>query len=143
MTNECPCGSTLDYDECCGAIIHGKKEAKTAEELMRSRYTAFVKVNVEYLMRTQYKAGRSSKEKNKIKRWAQSVQWLDLAIKSVSGGTEYDETGVVTFRAFYIENGHYENLYEESHFKKIDGKWMYTNGIDMNLENEEKLFAER
>ncbi len=143
MSNECPCGSTLDYDQCCGAIIHGKKEAKTAEELMRSRYTAFVKVNVEYLMRTQYKAGRSSKDKNKIKRWAQSVQWLDLAIKSTSGGTEYDETGIVIFRAFYIENGQYENLYEESHFEKIDGKWMYTNGIDLNMENEEKLFANR
>jgi SEC-C motif-containing protein len=143
MTNECPCGSTLEYDECCGAIIHGKREAKTAEELMRSRYTAFVKVNVEYLMRTQYKAGRSSKDKNKIKRWAQSVQWLDLAIKSVVGGTENDETGVVTFRAFYIEKGEYENLYEESQFQKIDGKWMYINGIDLNMENEEKLFSER
>jgi len=51
------------------------------------------------------------------------------------------EKGTVIFRAFYIQNEEYDNIYEESMFKKIDGRWVYIDGIDLNMENEEKLFA--
>ncbi|MFT5337331.1 MAG: SEC-C motif-containing protein, partial [Luteibaculaceae bacterium] len=36
MKNNCPCGTSLDYETCCGSIHQGIREARTALELMRS-----------------------------------------------------------------------------------------------------------
>jgi len=143
MDNLCPCGSEKDINECCGAIISGRKEALTAEELMRSRYTAFTRADINYLVKTQSPAAglRKEKERKKLKRWAQSVEWLYLSVSKVIDGGEDDDSGKVIFRAFYIQNEEYDNIYEESMFEKIDGRWVYIDGIDLNMENEEKLFA--
>ena len=144
MDNLCPCGSEKESSNCCDPIINGIKEAKTAEELMRSRYTAFTRSDIKHLVRTQLPSAglRKEKERKKLKRWAQSVEWLYLSVMKIIDGGENDETGKVIFRAFYIQNGEYENIYEESLFEKIEGKWFYIDGIDLNMENEEKLFAE-
>ena len=50
--NLCPCGTGGPYDECCGALHRGEATAPTAERLMRSRYSAFVRHNAEYLRQT-------------------------------------------------------------------------------------------
>ncbi|HET6419966.1 MAG TPA: YchJ family metal-binding protein, partial [Geobacteraceae bacterium] len=44
----CPCGSGRTYEDCCGALIKGASPAGTAEQLMRSRYSAYVKVETDY-----------------------------------------------------------------------------------------------
>ena len=49
---DCPCGRNKSYQDCCGLIHKSLKEAETAEDLMRSRYTAFVKGNGQYLQKS-------------------------------------------------------------------------------------------
>jgi len=144
MDNLCPCGSEKEISDCCGALINGIKQADTVEELMRSRYTAFTMSDINYLVKTQLPSAglRKEKERKKLKRWAQSVEWLYLSVMKVIDGGVDDENGKVIFRAFYIQNEEYENIYEESLFEKVEGKWFYIDGIDLNMENEEKLFAE-
>ena len=51
---DCPCGSDFPYTDCCGPLIRGTGFADTAEDLMRSRYTAFAKQNWEYLVLTSH-----------------------------------------------------------------------------------------
>ena len=48
--DKCPCGSELSYAECCEPVIKGEKAAETAEQLMRSRYSAYVKTEIDYLL---------------------------------------------------------------------------------------------
>ncbi|SVD70987.1 uncharacterized protein METZ01_LOCUS423841, partial [marine metagenome] len=36
----CPCGTEFPYTDCCGPLIRGASPADTAEDLMRSRFTA-------------------------------------------------------------------------------------------------------
>ena len=48
---ECPCGSGTPYAGCCGRLHRGET-AETAEQLMRSRYAAFVVGDEGYLFRT-------------------------------------------------------------------------------------------
>ena len=48
----CPCGSSLVYGSCCGPLHWATTRAETAEQLMRSRYTAFVLGDVDYLIAT-------------------------------------------------------------------------------------------
>ena len=46
----CPCGSGKTYSECCESIIKGKAKAKTAEALMRARYTAYEKHEIDFII---------------------------------------------------------------------------------------------
>lgn len=48
----CPCDSGRPYEACCGPYHRGEREAPDAEALMRSRYAAFARGDVEYLLRT-------------------------------------------------------------------------------------------
>lgn len=47
----CPCASGDTVAACCGPLLDGAP-APTAERLMRSRYTAFVREDGAYLLRT-------------------------------------------------------------------------------------------
>ena len=48
----CPCGTGQSYVDCCGALHSGARTAATAEQLMRSRYSAFAVSDEDYLLRT-------------------------------------------------------------------------------------------
>ena len=48
----CPCGNGAVYQVCCGPLHNGEREAVTAEELMRSRYSAYAKGLSDYVFRT-------------------------------------------------------------------------------------------
>ena len=50
--SRCPCSSGATYDTCCGPLHAGQKAAATAEQLMRSRYSAFALGLTDYLVET-------------------------------------------------------------------------------------------
>ena len=124
----CPCGLNKAFDQCCGSIINKHTDAQTAEQLMRSRYTAFTLANIDYLMSSHHPKTRPIKEKKDILKWAESVKWLGLQILFTNKGSVSDEEGVVKFKALFIENGIPQELIEESVFVKENGKWFYVSG---------------
>jgi SEC-C motif-containing protein len=125
----CVCGSKKRSAECCSAIIEGKRNALTAEELMRSRYVAFTKANVDYLMRSHHSTTRPLKDRKNIEHWAKSVQWMGLTILKTSDGKETDNRGMVEFRALYLEEGELREIHENSLFVREEGLWTYTSGV--------------
>lgn len=124
----CPCGSGNSYATCCGAIIEGRQAAPTAERLMRSRYTAFTLANGDYLMKSWDPQTRDLEEQVSLEQWARSVNWIKLQIFNTEAGTEEDETGTVSFRAWYREKGKLRQIAEKSFFQKINGTWIYVEG---------------
>jgi SEC-C motif domain protein len=128
MNELCKCGSNRVAERCCESIISGKRNAVTAEELMRSRYVAFTKADVDYLMRSHHSKTRPTKDRKNIERWAKSVTWLGLVIISTEAGKENENQGKVEFRAIYLENGKLQEIHEKSLFEREDGKWVYTSG---------------
>ena len=54
MSELCPCGSGLAYDQCCRPYIEGEKWPETAEALVRSRYTAYGSGHFDYLVETTH-----------------------------------------------------------------------------------------
>jgi len=121
----CPCGASKTYDDCC-AIAHSDISlVKTAEQLMRSRYTAFTMGNGEYLMKSHHSITRPINEQKSIENWAKSVNWIRLEILETTKGKQSDEKGTVTFNAFYFENGKVEVIHEKSAFVKENDFWMY------------------
>jgi SEC-C motif-containing protein len=125
MSNNCPCGSLRDYNECCGAIISGQRDALTAQELMRSRYTAFTLANVDYLMRSHHSKSRPIRERQQILTWAKSVKWMGLTIINTQQGEPADTTGYVEFKAVFMENGKVSHIHENSFFEREKGLWVY------------------
>jgi SEC-C motif-containing protein len=129
MQNICPCGSGFSFSACCEPIISGRKDAATARELMRSRYTAFTLANVDYLMRSHSAKTRPIKERKSIEKWAKSVVWMGLTILDTQAGEPGDEVGYVEFKALYLENGKPEQIHEKSLFQRENGKWVYVSGV--------------
>ncbi|UKT62345.1 YchJ family protein [Pedobacter mucosus] len=121
LTN-CPCGSGLDYANCCQSYHLKKDFAPTAEALMRSRYAAFVVADADYLFETTHVSKRKGNSKNAYLSSAKNTKWLKLEVIFSS----YD---IVEFKAFYFnEKFKTDVLHEKSNFKLENGKWYYVDG---------------
>ncbi|OSY89534.1 Sec-C motif domain protein [Tenacibaculum holothuriorum] len=122
----CPCNPSKKYSECCKPIHEDIQKAFTAEQLMRSRYSAFVLANVDYLQKSHHSTTRpSKKEKREILSWTKSVQWLKLEVLHTTKGTTSDTKGTVEFKAYFMENGSIDIIHENSFFSKENGHWVY------------------
>jgi SEC-C motif domain protein len=124
MSN-CPCGSEKSYEVCCGPIIGGAA-APTAEALMRSRYSAYVKHEIAHLGRTLSAAERKDFSEENAKKWAESSEWLGLAILRTEQGGPDDTEGLVEFSAKYRVQGKDQEHVETALFAREEGQWVYT-----------------
>ncbi|WP_231424991.1 MULTISPECIES: YchJ family protein [Pedobacter] len=119
----CPCGTGLQYENCCRPYHLKIQIATTAEALMRSRYSAFVVADGDYLAETTHVSKRKGSSKDAYLKSARNTKWLKLEIVSATFDT-------VEFKAFYLNNKFQtEVLHEKSNFKLEDGKWYYVDGI--------------
>lgn len=117
----CPCGSQQDYSQCCEPYILGRKNAPTPEALMRSRYSAYVKVEATYLKDTLAPESRGDFKESDVREWATKSQWLGLEILKAEGNT-------VEFVAKYKAQGKVLEHHEVSTFKQAGGKWFFVDG---------------
>ena len=86
--SSCPCGSGSTYEACCGPIVAGAP-APTAEALMRSRYSAYVKRDIAHLERSLSADQRKDFAAEEAKKWAESSEWLGLTIlRTEQGGPD-------------------------------------------------------
>ena len=121
----CPCGTGNEYLNCCGIFISGQKTPPTPEALMRSRYTAYHLIDMDYIANTMKSPAADHFDVKATTKWAKKVNWTQLEIiKTIDGS----ETAYVEFRAHYnLKNKKYI-LHETSEFSFQDGKWYYVNG---------------
>ncbi|HJO92956.1 MAG TPA: YchJ family metal-binding protein [Victivallales bacterium] len=126
---KCPCGSGNDYNNCCGKFHNTKSFPETAEELMRSRYSAFSKGLVDYLTITFHPDVRTKPDNRLSQAQVEQSTWLKLEIIKTSHGKKSDKTGKVEFRAYYINDTKVSIHHELSRFKKHNGIWYYIDGI--------------
>jgi SEC-C motif-containing protein len=94
----------------------GAAVAGTPEQLMRSRYSAFVVGDGDYLLRTWHPRTRPAEL-----RLSQEVEWLSLHVVEATG----DE---VEFIARYRGPGGRGFQRERSRFVQRGGRWYYLDG---------------
>lgn len=121
----CPCGRNKTYSNCCGAIHNDQSLAKVPEDLMRSRYSAFVLANGEYLFQSHHVSKRSVQEKEESQAWAKTVKWIALEVIEASPVSESDLEGYVEFKAHFKAGLFKKCIHEKSRFKKENGLWYY------------------
>lgn len=124
----CPCGKA-GYAACCGRYLSGEAIASTAEELMRSRYTAFSLRDESYLRATWHPqtlpdepvAGETG------------IKWIGLDILRHTHRAGTDDA-TVEFVARFKSGGRAHRLHEVSNFVRQPDdtgapRWFYVDGI--------------
>ncbi|MGC2855745.1 YchJ family protein [Novispirillum sp. DQ9] len=128
MTTPCPCGSGRAFADCCEPFITGAAKPQTAEQLMRSRYSAFATGAVSYLHETLSAEAREDYDPAHVEDWARGSEWLGLDIRATEDGAATDEDGWVEFVARFRFEGEDRAHHESSYFIKRDGQWLYHAG---------------
>ncbi|GGA59328.1 preprotein translocase SecA [Pseudoclavibacter endophyticus] len=125
-TDRCPCLSGDPYGRCCGLVHRGERVAPTAEALMRSRYSAFVALDGDYLKRSWHPSTRPGSLS-----LDPDTRCLRLDIVRTWAGGPFDDAGEVEFRAIARDaDGRYV-LHEVSTFTREGGEWFYVDGVQM------------
>ncbi len=126
MPNDlCPCGSGETYEHCCDRYISGRALPPTAEALMRSRYSGYVKGDIDYLIQTDM----HEIDIEATKAWMASARFHKLEILKVYRGKPMDKKGRVEFKAYYTQDDEEHIHHELSSFEKYKGRWYYSEGL--------------
>ena len=125
----CPCGSGKGFDLCCEPYLAGKALPETAEALMRSRYSAYVRQLIPYLKETLWQKYQPSFDAQGTARWAAESHWTGLSVLATDKGGPADRDGTVLFEAKYLSAGKLHVHRELSRFRKKSGRWYYVEAV--------------
>lgn len=121
----CICGNKRSFKGCCEPFLQGKSRPRTATQLMRSRYTAYVLGGyAEYLLNTWHPntVGTLTRAELTPSKYA----WKGLEIVE---SQQTKDTAKVEFKATYTENsGPNQVHHETSAFTRVKGQWLYLSG---------------
>ncbi len=120
----CPCGSGKNYDDCCKPVICGERKAATPEELMRARYSAYVKTEVDFIVNSTHPEKRPENDRKEIENWSKSAGWMGLQILKTQ-----NEAPQVEFIATYADHGVKLEHHELAEFRKENDEWFFYDGV--------------
>lgn len=115
-TQTCYCGSNKDFSSCCQPYIYNKVSTKTAEQLMRSRFSAYAVGNAQYIYDTYAKSSQIAQSIKEIDDWSKSCLWVALNIYPSTNNDNSSNEQFVEFSAFYISDNSLCELREKSRF---------------------------
>jgi SEC-C motif-containing protein len=121
----CPCGTGTSYADCCGVFHRGESLPPSPERLMRSRFAAFAKGEVDYLLATSHPALHAPDERAILERAVRETKWLALRI--LDAPAPVGDVGSVEFAAWF-EARPLGQLRERSNFVREGGRWLYRAG---------------
>ncbi len=127
----CPCGSQLAYEECCRPLIEGKRKAVSAEQLMRSRYSAYVEKELPYLRSSLHPDHRDDYDEKSSQEWAESATWHSFAILNTLAGGPDDTEGQVEFVVDFTQQGVRQKHHELSTFARKGATWYFVSGKEV------------
>lgn len=119
----CPCKSGQNYANCCQRFHKQQQKPLTCEQLMRSRYSAFILQLGEYLFNTYHPNFRADLTIEQLSE--PSLDWRNLQV--IKSGNQGDK-GFVEFKAWYVDNGQLTYHHERSNFVKDHDQWLYCDG---------------
>lgn len=125
----CPCCSGKSYKECCEPYHEGTLP-ETAQQLMRSRYSAYALNRPDYIMTTTHPENPHYSKNKMI--WRKSI--IEFSQESIfeklviHKSSEKANTAKVTFTAYITQDNQDATFTERSTFEKLDGRWLYRSG---------------
>lgn len=127
----CPCGGGA-YRSCCGPLHRGNQRAKTAEQLMRSRYSAFARGEIDYLLATHPEPDVPAQQRRlALKGSCLQTCWLGLTVYALRAGGPRDLEGAVQFEARYRGGVLKETSLFQRRDGREDGPWLYVGALKL------------
>jgi SEC-C motif-containing protein len=128
----CPCGSGAPYKTCCSPLHKGEREAPDAESMMRSRYAAYAKREIAYLIRTLDPAHDDRKLPEGelhtlLAAAARNQRYMGLTILD-HAAPNAEGIAEVLFLAKVFERGRDFSFVERSEFAHDGTGWRYRRG---------------
>jgi SEC-C motif-containing protein len=122
---KCPCSSGKSFKQCCEPLLLGHKHARTAQQLMRSRYTAYaLGGHGEYLLATWWPDSARHLSADGLSE--SDVQWQSLEVLSKQ---QKGDEAWVRFQAYCLDqDNELAVMREHSYFKRENGRWFYVSG---------------
>ncbi|WP_153886323.1 YchJ family protein [Aliiglaciecola lipolytica] len=121
-TNTCLCGSNIQFQHCCEPYLQQKQWPQTAEQLMRSRFSAYATQQYQYILDTYAQSQRDTLSVKELQQSDKETTWLRLQIVNCPD----DHT--VEFKAYSKFQNQFNLLHEISIFTLENQHWMYKEG---------------
>jgi len=137
LDSNCPCQSNKSYEDCCGCFHAHAQFPETAEQLMRSRYAAYVMKNVPYIVDTTVPSQQGLLNVQAIQAWAENTQWLGLQILKTETLSKLQSA--VEFNAVFQGEEGEQSHHERSIFVKIDGALVFCGSNGAAADDETTL----
>ena len=120
----CFCGSRQSFAQCCEKFINCKQSPSTPEQLMLSRYSAYILKKGDYILQTWHPSTRPES----LDLTNDTTQWKGLKIITTADDR-------VHFVAYFTQDTLNKDkvyaLIENSRFLKEDN-WFYLDGEEVN-----------
>ncbi len=119
----CPCNPNISYLHCCepyhcGALAH------TAQTLMRARYSAFVKHNIDFIKASTLPAQQAQLDLESITQWSTESDWLGLDVINETLAAD-QRHATVEFIAHWQDAQGRQQHHETSLFIKPAEQWYF------------------
>ena len=120
----CPCRSGQTYAACCAPLHQGARQAADAEALMRSRYSAYVRCDIDYIVATTVPAQQVLLDGDAMRQWSAGTQWCGLEVLQhwPRAGKHHAE---VEFKAWFDTAQGRQYHHERSAFVCIAQRWYF------------------
>jgi len=86
----CYCCSSKSFDECCEPFIKGDKHPSSAEQLMRSRFSAYATAHYQYILETYTKEKQQGLSVEDLAQSAQGATWFALKVHPTLAASSVD-----------------------------------------------------
>jgi len=127
---QCYCGSKNEFEHCCLPFLNLTNTPKNPEQLMRSRFSAYVTKNIQYIYDTYAQETQQLQSISEISNWADECTWLALKVHHCSD--TIDKQAFVEFSVYFIINNKSHEMREKSRFIKEEANrrylWRYIDG---------------
>ncbi len=119
----CPCQSGKHYQDCCEPL-HRQQLPLTAEQLMRSRYSAYVLQRIDYIVQTTVPSQQSLLDQAALRQWAETTRWVGLQVLTHRADVDKSHS-TVEFKAYFENAEGRQEHHEKSLFVKIGERWFF------------------
>ncbi len=110
-----------------------KRWPKDPEQLLRTRYDAFVSGDVDYILATHHPETRSQVERAAVEAWSKGSSWKGIKIDQVD---LKKDKALIRFTVRYQREDETTNHTEDAEFRLFDGRWYY---YDSNFPKPETI----
>ena len=128
-SSHCYCHTQTPYDRCCLPFHDGISYPPTTLHLLKSRYAAFACRRPDYIQSTMVLPALAQFNRHDIEH--STTVWVDLKVIESEAGQLFDQTGTITFDAYFKEHptAQVRAFRETSAFVRSEGRWMYAESL--------------